>query len=110
VLSNLNNGEFATSDQIRDLVKSFNMALTTTLLDSVALDPGPDAAAVCQWCAEQVDETKWYDAEPEGPQEAEVTSESVEAVGQLLQRVISKTRFARRKRQEGAREVQLPGV
>jgi hypothetical protein len=98
VLSKLNHGAFASSDQIRDLVKAFNMALTTTVLDAIAPDPGPDGEVISEWCQEVPDETMWYEEEPEGPREPPVDPAAMMRVQKLLERVITKTRFEKRKR------------
>lgn len=98
LLSTFNEGEFADSDIIRDLVKSFNMALTTTMLDAVAPSGDVDSASLRDWCGEAVDETRWFDAEPEGPPETPVPAAHIADVTELLRRVVSKTRFQKRKR------------
>lgn len=98
VLSTLQSGEFASSDQIRDLIKSFNMALTTTLLDSVVPDLGVDAEAIAAWVTETIDETHWHEDDPIGPAELPVDPSAIAAATALLLRVIDKTKFAKRQR------------
>ena len=103
-LSTFNGGSFATSDQIRQLVKGFNMVLTTTIVDSLCANPALDAESMCEWCGETVDETRMLDAEPEGPLEDRVPSESVEAVMRLLEHTAEVTTFSKRDRSAGRRE------
>jgi hypothetical protein len=98
LLSAHNGGQFADSDTIRDLIKSFNMALTTTMLDAVAVSPEVDARSIRDWCEEEVDETTMFEEMPIGPAEQAVDQEAIDAVTELLKRVVAKTRFSRRKR------------
>ena len=51
LLSTFSNGDFA-GDEQRDLVKSLNVALTTTMLDAVATSAAVDADAMKEWCSE----------------------------------------------------------
>jgi len=98
LLSTYNTGDFADSDTIRDLIKSFNMALTSTMLDTVAPSMNVDAQSVREWCEDDVDETTMFEEMPVGPAEQPVEEDHVQAVTELLRRVISKTRFSKRKR------------
>jgi hypothetical protein len=98
LLSTYDDGQFADSDTIRDLVKSFNMALTTTMLDAVAPSVDVDAQSIREWCEEDVDETIMFEDMPIGPAEQSLEEEHIQAVTELLKRVISKTRFTKRKR------------
>jgi hypothetical protein len=102
LLSTYNNGEFADSNTIRDLIKSFNMALTTTMLDAVAPSTDVDAQSVREWCAKPVDETTMYEDMPIGPDEPPVDEQHIEAVTDLLRRVVSKTHFTNRKHSAAA--------
>ncbi len=54
--------------------------------------------------ASTVDETRMLDAEPEGPLEDRVPSESVEAVMRLLEHTAEVTTFSKRDRSAGRRE------
>jgi hypothetical protein len=98
LLSTYNGGQFADSDTIRTLVKSFNMALTTTMLDAVAPSREVDAQTLREWCQEDVDETTMFEEMPSGPAEERVDEQGISAVTELLKRVVSKTRFIKRKR------------
>ncbi|MEX0716592.1 MAG: DUF6339 family protein [Planctomycetaceae bacterium] len=98
LLSQFNDGDFATDDQQRDLVKSFNIALTTTMLDAVAESPCVDSDAVREWIAVQPDETLMFDELPVGPPEEAIDEGAISAVRELLDRVVSRTRFAKRDR------------
>jgi alkanesulfonate monooxygenase SsuD/methylene tetrahydromethanopterin reductase-like flavin-dependent oxidoreductase (luciferase family) len=102
LLSTFENGEFADSNTIRDLIKSFNMAITTTMLDAVAPSLDVDAATIRDWCEEDVDETTMFEEMPVGPPEQPVYEEHIEAVTELLKRVIRKTRFVKRRRSSKA--------
>lgn len=105
LLSTYKDGEFADSNTIRDLVKSFNMALTTTMLDAVAPSIDVDAQSVRDWCQEDVDETTMFEAMPDGPAEAPIDEAHIIAVTELLKRVVSKTKFTKRER--GAAKVSV---
>jgi len=98
LLSTFNDGQFADSDTIRDLIKSFNMALTTTMLDAVAPSVNVDAQSIRDWCSEEVDETTMFEEMPTGPAEEPIDPAAIDAITDLLKRVVHKTRFSRRKR------------
>jgi hypothetical protein len=98
LLSTYDNGEFGDSDTIRDLIKSFNMALTTTMLDAAAPSPDVDAQSVRDWCEEEVDETTMFEEMPTRPAEQAIDEAHIAAVTDLLTRVVSKTRFIKRTR------------
>jgi hypothetical protein len=88
-------------DRHRQLVRSLNAALTTTVLDAVSTNPPPDAAASEEWRAGKIDETLYFEDDPIGPNEAGVSGEKIDAVIQLLVRVAEHTNFKARVR--GAR-------
>jgi len=98
LLSTFDNGYFADSDTIRDLIKSFNMALTTTMLDAVAPSVDVDAQSIRDWFSEPVDETTMFEEMPIGPEEEAIEPAAIDAITELLKRVVAKTRFSRRKR------------
>ncbi len=89
-------GGIPVGDRHRDLVKSFNAALTTTVLDTVAVNPASDPAALEEWLAEDADETLFFEGDPTGPNEVAVPEESIEAALQLLSRVAEQTNFKAR--------------
>lgn len=85
-------------DRHRDLVKGFNSALTTTVLDAVAANPPADPGATLEWLAEEIDETLYHEEDPTGPNEIPVPERKIEAVFDLLKRVAQHTNFKRRAR------------
>ncbi len=105
LMSTFNDGEMATSDQIRQLVRGFNMVLTTTMLDAVAPSPAPDFEAIQEWIADVPDETKCLDELPIGPQEAPIPDASIEAVIKLMKHTATVTSFFRRERSKKANDV-----
>jgi len=63
------NGEPANSDEVNAFLKAANLMLTTTVLDAIAPDPGPDPTATRKWVEDaSPDETLMFTAEPEGPE------------------------------------------
>lgn len=98
LLSTFNEGQMATSDQIRQLVRGFNMVLTTTMLDAVAENPAPDVEAIQDWTAEAPDETKMFEDAPVGPAEVPIPDASIDAVVKLLEHTATVTSFFRRAR------------
>lgn len=83
-------------DRHRDLVKSFNAALTTTVLDAVA--PYPPTGGLEDWRGEEPDETLYFEDDPVGPNEVNVPLKHIEAVLDLLKRVAQNTNFEARER------------
>ncbi len=98
LLSTFNEGRMATSDQIRQLVRGFNMVLTTTILDAVAENPAPDIESIRDWIAETPDETKMFDEDPIGPADTPIPEASIEAVVRLLEHTANVTSFFKRAR------------
>jgi hypothetical protein len=92
VLATYNDGEPASSDQSNALSKAVNTAVRTVLLDSLAPDPPPDPVALEAWLAgaKDIDETRLFDEDPEGPPEDTVPEASVEALRKFLQEVAAK--------------------
>ncbi len=88
LLSTINNGGLATSDQQNALGQALNLALTTTVLDAVAPNPTPDLAAIEDWLAESVNETLMYEQMPQGPSEQSVPEEAIAKVETLLRRLM----------------------
>lgn len=88
LLSTMNGGKPATSDQQNALGQAFNLALTTTVLDEVAVNPAPDLAAIEDWLAEPVNETLMYEQMPQGPAEPPVSKEAIAKVEELLGRLM----------------------
>jgi hypothetical protein len=91
-------GGVPVGDRHRDLVKGFNAALTTTVLDAVAPNPAADPAATTEWLGEQPDETLFVDTEPTGPNELPVPANAVDSVLTLLTRIAERTNFKPRVR------------
>ena len=85
-------------DRHRDLSKSFNAALTTTVLDAIAENPLSDSATLDEWINQEPDETLYFEADPIGPNEVDVPVQSVDNVLNLLDRVAAKTNFQARAR------------
>jgi len=102
LLSTFNNGQMATSDQIRQLVKGLNMILTTTMLDAVAPSPAPDVDAIEDWINDVPDETAYLAELPVGPAESSVPPASIDAVVQLLRHTSEATSFFKRARSKRA--------
>lgn len=99
-LSTFSDGSWA-GDEQRTLVKSLNMALTTTMLDAVADNPAVDADGLIEWQTGDINETEMFEQSPLGPPEQKLPEKSVEAVTQLLRRITSKTKFTKRDRNPG---------
>ena len=95
-LAKFDSGKFASDDQIRVLVPAFNMALTTTVLDSLAPNPPNDVQSIIEWCKEAPDETAMFEAMPIGPPDTPVQEAAIDAVQKLLERVARVTRFTKR--------------
>ena len=99
LLSTLNDdGSFASSDRQRDLIKAMNAAITTTMLDAVAHSKSVDSDTVDQWRHEPIDETAWFEQMPAGPDELPLEDSEIEAVHELLERVLDKMTFGKRNR------------
>jgi hypothetical protein len=88
LLSTMNDGGLATSDQQNALGQAFNLALTTTVLDAVAPNHAADLAAIEDWLAEPVNETLMFEQMPQGPAEQLVPEEAIAKVQELLRRLI----------------------
>jgi len=95
-LSKFDNDKFAQDDQIRTLVPAFNMALTTSVLDSLAPNPPNDVQSVLDWCLQPIDETAMFEEMPIGPPDAAVPEAAIDAVQRLLERVAKATTFTKR--------------
>jgi hypothetical protein len=85
-------------DRHRQLVRSFNSALTTTVLDSIAINPATDPAALEEWLRQEPDETLYFEDDPVGPNEVGVSDNGIQAVLDLLTRVANNTNFKARVR------------
>ena len=79
-----NDGKGLTDWQSQRLAKAFNLRLTTLSLDALAPNPAVDTIAIREWCAEPVDETKYLDELPIGPDEEPVPESSIQAVYDVL--------------------------
>lgn len=89
----------AVGDRHRQLVRAFNSALSTTVLDAVAPNPPGDPADLEEWInAATIDETLMFDEDPKGPPEPPVPEGHVSAVLELIKRVARNTNFKRRAR------------
>lgn len=75
-----NDGKGLTDWQSQRLAKAFNLRLATLSLDALAPNPAADRHAIRDWCDEPVDETKFMDELPSGPDEDPVSQASIEAV------------------------------
>ena len=86
-------------------VRAFDLALRTTVLESVAPAVPPDAEAVREWCDARVDETLMFDRLPAGPDESPADAADVAAVRALLEEVAGPPNQApgRRRRARGRR-------
>jgi hypothetical protein len=90
VLGTFNDGGNATSDQVNALAKAVNAAARTTLLDGLAPDWGPDAAALEAWLAGDVDETTILKDLPTGPMEEGAGETAISAIEKFVRRVASR--------------------
>jgi hypothetical protein len=88
-LATCNGGGVATSDQVNQLSRAFNVLLTTVVLDAVTANPPPDLLAMEDWIRDSVDETLWKTSLPQGPDEAKVPEEAIRAVEEVLGRLSS---------------------
>ncbi|MBX3412392.1 MAG: hypothetical protein KF708_06875 [Pirellulales bacterium] len=79
-----NDGAGLTDSQSQRLAKAFNLRLSTLALDALATNPAIDSVAVEEWCNEPVDETKYFDELPNGPDEEPVADEAISAVFEVL--------------------------
>lgn len=86
-LATLNHGSNAVGDDVNMVGKAVNLVVTTTVLDAVAPDPGPDVVAVDEWLGATPDETKFMDNLPGGPDEDPVDPAAIERVRALIKRV-----------------------
>ena len=77
-------GEEVARDRGRAMVRALDVALRAIALDAVAPAAAPDAEAVREWCAAQVDETLMMKRLPVGPDEPPVPVADVAAVRAIL--------------------------
>ena len=77
----------ATGRQANRLLQAANMMLTTTSLDSLVPDEGPDRHATDGWVRGPIDETLLMDAEPVGPNDPPISEAAIEGAAIFLRRV-----------------------
>lgn len=88
VLEGLNDGKPATSDEVTDVLQAANLMVTTTVLDAVAPDTGPHAAAVAKWVDDMSpDWTLMIDDMPTGPEEDGPEPVLIDAAEAFVRRV-----------------------
>ncbi len=96
-----NDGKRMTDAQSERLAKAFNLRLATLSLDAISANPAEDAVAIKDWCAELIDETKFMDDLPIGPDEDPVPEREIDAVIEILRipaREIDLTAFKKLRR------------
>lgn len=89
----------ALGDLHRDFFKAFNSALTTNLIDALAVSMPAEAERAHDWLIPAADLYKKNiggDNPPEGPNESPVNPADIELIHQLLLRVSKKTNFKKR--------------
>lgn len=100
-----NNEQGLTNAQHERLAKALNLRLTTLVLDVLAPNPPIDTHAIGEWCREPIDETKYMNEVPIGPDEELVSEDSIAAVTAMLQTLadeINLVEFKRYTRKAGA--------
>lgn len=80
-----NDGKGLTNAQSERLSQAFNLRVTTLALDALAHNPEDDMIAIQDWCGESVDETKYVDQLPQGPDEEAIPEASIQAVFAMLE-------------------------
>lgn len=89
-----NQGKGLTDTQSARLAKAFNFRLSTLLLDALAPEPALDMITIQEWCQEPIDETKYLEEIPVGPDENPVPEESIEAVIAVLEQLAAEIDLA----------------
>jgi hypothetical protein len=89
-----NDGKGLTDWQSQRLAKTFNLRLTTLSLDALAPNSTVDTYAIREWCAEIVDETKYMEELPVGPDEEPVPESSIQAVYDVLEQLAKEINLA----------------
>uniref|UniRef100_A0A7C4LMH5 Uncharacterized protein n=1 Tax=Schlesneria paludicola TaxID=360056 RepID=A0A7C4LMH5_9PLAN len=97
-----NQGKGLTDSQSERLAKAFNFRLSTLLLDALAPEPPLDITAIQEWCQEPIDETKYLNELPTGPDENPVPEESIAAVMAVLDQLATEIDLAEFKRKRPA--------
>lgn len=95
-----NDGTGLSDVQSQLLAKAFNFRLSTLLLDALAPEPALDMTAIKEWCQEPIDETKYLNELPAGPDENPVPQDSIEAVIAVLHQLASEIDLAEFKRKK----------
>jgi Family of unknown function (DUF6339) len=79
-----NDGKRMSNAQSNRLAKAFNLRLATLPLETISANPVSDTVAIMDWCAERIDETKFMDDLPIGPDEDPVPEGEIDAVVEVL--------------------------
>ncbi|MGO9463935.1 MAG: DUF6339 family protein [Isosphaeraceae bacterium] len=79
-----NDGKRMSNAQSKRLAKAFNLRLATLPLETISANPVVDTVAIKDWCAERIDETKFMDDLPIGPDEDPVPEGEIAAVIEVL--------------------------
>lgn len=95
-----NDGAGLSDVQSQLLAKAFNFRLSTLLLDALAPEPPLEMSAIQDWCQEPIDETKYLNELPAGPDENPVPEKSIEAVMAVLDQLASEIDLAEFKRKK----------
>jgi hypothetical protein len=92
-----------TDSQSQRLAKAFNLRLTTLALDTLVPTPPVDVYSIEEWRKQSIDESKYLTDLPEGPDEAPVSDEDVDAVLDVLASLASEIDLVEFKREKAQR-------
>lgn len=95
-LATLNDGAPATSDEVKQLGRSINLWLSTTVIEDLAPDAADDPGATWHWVTDPNPDPIGTDELPEGPDDGAVAEESLDRAAELIDELIETVRGYRR--------------